>query len=66
LGLRISTRLTKRSYWESRCKLRLRALVAKTVAYPTLVAWCHLTKLEASDEASSWNIFYSNSAWLLG
>jgi hypothetical protein len=28
LGLRISTRLTRRSYWESRCKLRLRALVA--------------------------------------
>jgi precorrin-2 methylase len=25
LGLRISTGLTRRSYWESRCKLRLRA-----------------------------------------
>jgi len=24
-GLRISTGLTRRSYWESRCKLRLRA-----------------------------------------
>jgi hypothetical protein len=45
LGLRISTRLNKRSYWESRCKLKLGALVAKTVAYPTLVAYCHLTKM---------------------
>jgi len=45
LGLRISTRLTRRSYGERRGKLRLRALVAKTVVYPTQVVWCYSTKL---------------------